>query len=272
MSPLSEELRAYFQGHAAEVERELCAAIESEGDRFSSQERLLRRFRDSVALLMDRGLGQLNGFIEAHNELCVAVLVLEDPNEPTCIRLDYEPTMSSCSQKFDFRAVLSSGSTVWIEVKTIRPTSQDDWERFERVVESGYIPRNVRVTLDQDWLGGELFHNMYAARSKMLQYSLETEGKITSCLSSARDDTTLLAFFSDGFRWHLDELEDFVAFYLTGHYWPGDPFQDMQQHYMTEHNITFTRNIKSFAFIRRPIRLVRPDRVMWKVEPPALPG
>ena len=65
----------------------------------------------------------------------------------------------------------------------------------------------------------------------------------------------------------LERFRDSAAGLLDGE----DPFQNRQQHFMSENGIVLARNIDQFVFVRRPGRLVRPDRVGWRVQPPVLP-
>ena len=72
----------------------------------------------------------------------------------------------------------SDGVTVWLDVKTIKPEPKDKWEQFERAREDDLIPENVIVGLFKEWMGGEIWHGWFAARGRMLEYTLELEQKI----------------------------------------------------------------------------------------------
>ena len=85
-------------------------------------------------------------------------------------------------------------------MKTIRPKPNDRWEQFEKAVREGWFPDNVRVILSKQWLGGELWHNMFAARACMLEYALELEAKIRDGgLASEKKAAFILAFGGAGF-------------------------------------------------------------------------
>ena len=40
-----------------------------------------------------------------------------------------------------------------------------------------FLENNV-VAVSKEWMGGEIWHQMFAARARMLEYTLELEGKI----------------------------------------------------------------------------------------------
>jgi hypothetical protein len=138
---------------------------------------------------------------------------------------------------------------VLIEVKTIRPAikdpkeAQDDWSKFERVVKDCLIPSNCEVLIDEDLLGGVIWHNMIAVRSSMLSYSLELEQKIRGCEINHENTIVVLAFWSTNIfsiPWYSDDLQDFVTFYKTGSHRQDDHLRKMEAH----HTERMTRNQK----------------------------
>ncbi len=266
---MPEEYRKWFEAFIQQAEEELCSRLAAEQRRFLSWGQIVSRFRESASRLLERGLDALNQFREAHNELCVAVKILDDKN--ICTRLDYEPPMENCQQRFDFYVTMTEKRPCWVEVKTIHPASQDDWEKYKNIIEKGRIPDNVQVVYEEEWLGGELWHYAYTSRSKMLEYSLSVEEKIQSCQINRDKEMCMVVFCGDGFRWDLDALEDFVSFYRTGKHWPGDPFQDMEKHYIEQNGIALLRNIDHFAFFRRREIELHPDKIVWSVQPARWP-
>lgn len=107
--------------------------------------------------------------------------------------------------------------TVFVDVKTIQPKSIDRWDRFETANRERWFPDNASVVLSKSWLGGKLWHSMFAARSRMREHALELEKKIALGKLADRESTHfILALCGAGFHWHEGELEDFVAFYRTG--------------------------------------------------------
>ena len=58
-------------------EQDLCAFLEAENNRFPSNRTLLSRYRKAYDICFDRGYSDLDQFMEAHNELCAAVALLQ---------------------------------------------------------------------------------------------------------------------------------------------------------------------------------------------------
>jgi hypothetical protein len=123
---------------------------------------------------------------------------------------------------------VSNGITCYTEVKTINPITQDDWDKYQNASGGRRFPEDTLLIFDNEWLGGELYHDAYAARTKMMDYTLFLEEKIQKCLENTADKVTFLALFTNGFHWHLDELEDFVFYYRNGLHFSGDPFAKME--------------------------------------------
>jgi hypothetical protein len=143
-------------------------------------------------------------------------------------------------------------------LEAIREGLREDW-----------FPENVRVVLSKPRLGGELWHNMFATRSRMLEYALELEAKIRAGgLANDKNATFILAFCGDGFHWRQDGLEDFVAFYQAGTHRPDDPFAKAEAKYIRDENITLDRSISRFACLIRSQFEIRHWRVNWNVQPP----
>jgi hypothetical protein len=81
----------------------------------------------------------------------------------------------------------------------------------------------------------------------------------------------VLALCSDGFRWHRDQLEDFVSFYSGGVYRGDDTFSQAEQKYMTDKKISLKRTISRFAYLQRKQGEMGPNRMNWHVRPPRDP-
>ena len=182
--------------------------------------------------------------------------------------LDYEPPFSKCAKRIDFKVMPVKGEEIFFDVKTINPVSQDDWPKYEDAIARELFPSNVSVDLRKERLGGELWHDMTAARAKMLEYSIEVEKKIASCAAEIGEIPVILAFCSDEFKWHLDSLEDFVDFYRTGRYRNDDPFSKMTAHYILGKSIVLTRRISRFAYFGRPNSEIMPETICWDVRGP----
>jgi hypothetical protein len=255
-----------FSGFIQEIEGEICAKILKEKGRFPSVDKLVNRFRESSTELLKEGpRRRFRKFQENHNELCVAFYILR--NEEGCSKLEYEPSFSTCPKRIDFRATFAQGVT-FFDVKTINPISQDDWSKYEDAIARGLFPQRVKVHLEENWLGGEIWHDMTAARSKMLEYAIEVEEKISSCIADIVSASVVLAFCGDEFKWHKDDLEDFVDFYRTGRYRYDDAFSKMEAHHISEKSIFLTRRISRFAYFGRPNFEITPRTVSWDVRGP----
>jgi hypothetical protein len=238
--------------------------------RLTGIESCLERFRSSVEALRQQRTGAALAAVEEyHNELCVAEeLLLFD--EPPFSLIEYEPLLPNADGRIDFRA--TNDHSVWfVEVMTIHPELKDRWDQYQRVVEAGHITDNVTIHFDRQWMGGELWHQKFSARAKMLEYSLELEGRIQRGGVDAPKHGFVLALFSDGFAWHEDELEDFVAFYRTGRHRLDDGLAKMERHAFEEAGRTLTRRISAFAYFCRPVFELLPTGKNWNVRPPKEP-
>lgn len=257
--------KSLFQNFFDEAERSLISSLEHKKDIFPSSATLLNRYRAAGQHVLKGDFSALRSFHEVHNEVCAAAEVLQDSNVK---RVEYEPTINNCKKKFDFHISMADGLVRLMEVKTIHPISKDDWAKFKAAGEKGLFPNNTYLLLGEEGLGGELYHNSYAARGKMLDYTLEMEDKIESCCKNVEETVTFLVFFTDGFDWHLDELEDFVFFYRSGIHYPGDPFAVMEDDFIKKEGIVLKKVIHYLSYLRRPKNEIRPNKMVWNVSAP----
>ena len=158
--------------------------------------------------------------------------------------------------------------TFYIDVKTIKPESKDRWEQFVRARKEKWLPENVGVELDQEWLGGTLWHYMFASRARMLEHALELENKIAEGALGTDNVAFILALCGEGFYWHEHDLEDFVSFYSNGRHRADDPFSQVELKYMAEKRLHLNGTISSFAFMIRRQGEVRQRLLKWHVQPP----
>lgn len=260
----------WVKGYAAEVQKTFRQEFEVAADRFKDGQTLLDRFNAAIETVLKNGRGHFRAVDEAHNELCIASALLSN-KQLKFVRLEYEPPLPGCARTIDFRATADNGQIAYVDVKTIRPEDTDRWDQFERARTEGWFPENVIVGISEQWLGGEIWHAWFAARGRMLEYSLELEEKIAEAGLQADNAIFALALCSDGFRWHLDQLEDFVAFYFTGAYREDDSFSQVERKYMTDKKISLKRTITRFAYFQRKQGEIRPNRINWHVRPPRDP-
>ena len=138
---------------------------------------LLQWFNQAKDSVVSNGWANWSGIETAHNELCVAGAIVQAPN-CRIEELAYEPAPATGVRTIDFRAKGSDGRLWFIDVKTIAPEFIDRWEQFETAKSQNWLPDRTDLVLLRDWLGGELWHSKTAARSRMLEYTLELEGKL----------------------------------------------------------------------------------------------
>jgi hypothetical protein len=260
----------WVKAHAAEVQKTFGQEFGAAADRFKDGQVLLYRFNAAIESVLKNGKGYFRAVDEAHNELCVASALLSN-KQLKFVRLEYEPPLPGCARTIDFRATADNRQIAYVDVKTIKPEDTDRWHQFERARNEGWFPENVIVGISQQWLGGEIWHAWFAARGRMLEYSLELEQKIAEAGLEADKAIFVLALCGDGFRWHQDQLEDFVAFYSTGAYRADDSFSQVEHKYMTDKEISLKRTISRFAYFQRKQGEIRPNRINWHVRSPSDP-
>jgi len=268
MQKMSDEDQTWLRNYVAKVEQEFCSRLGADRDRFPSYNKLLRKFREAASRLLERGWPSLSAFDEMHNELCVADGILAKGSDSYCIRLEYEPPLLSCKQSIDFRATMTDERSTHYDVKTIHPVTKDDWQKFETARDKNHFPDHVNVHLEKEGLGGELWHNMFTARSKMLEYALELEAKIKNCGITREEAVCILVLCSNRFDWHLDQLEDFVAFYRSGKHSWDDEFARMEKYDMESKNIRLSGTIDEFVYVERLPIAVKPRRIIRLVPTP----
>jgi hypothetical protein len=261
---------AWVKAHAAAVNETFGREFEVARDRFKGGQVLLDRFSAAIEWVLKNGRGYFRAVDEVHNEICIASALLAN-RRLRFIRLEYEPALPGCAWTIDFRATADTGQIVYIDVKTIKPEDTDRWDQFEKAMREGWIADNVQVAISQQWLGGEIWHTWFAARARMMEYTLELESKIAEGNPAGENMLFLLALCGDGFRWQQDGLEDFVSFYYSGVHRADDAFSKVELKYMADKKITLNRTISQFAYMKRPQSQIRQTRLNWKVRPPREP-
>lgn len=268
--PLRQDEIDWMNTYADEVLTAFRARFGSAADRFKTSQPLLDRFSSAINAVQGNSRALFRAVDEAHNELCVASALL-DNSDPVFTCIEYEPSLADCAKSIDFRATTDGGIAVYVDVKTIKPLAKNRWEKFERARTECWFPSNISVLLSKEGLGGELWHNMFAARGRMLEYSLELEQKIAEGNLGGGNSLFVLALCGDGFSWHEDEFEDFVSFYYSGAHRGDDPFGNAEARYVQEKGIVLTREISQFACMRRPQGEIFSKRLNWNVQPPRHP-
>lgn len=249
--PFSDEEISRVKTYASDVLSVFRAQFSDAANRFSSSEPLLRRFAREINNVLANGSSYFHAVDEAHNELCIASALLLN-STPRFSRLAYEPLIAGCAKTIDFRAISDDGLTVFVDVKTIEPGGKDRFDQYQKALRENWLPHRVNLILPPQYYGGEEWHNMVAARSRMLEHTLEFEEKIDSGKLKANNTVLVLAFCANSFSWHESELEDFVSFYFTGIHRPDDPFSSMEAKHINEGKIALARTISRFAYMFRP--------------------
>jgi hypothetical protein len=253
--------------HAAAVEQHFRSVLSSHAARCCGSESCFNRFLSSIRALRESPTVVALAAVEAcHNELCVLQELLEQRDHPFSM-VEYEPKLSRGDHRIDFRAT-NDIATWFVEVKTIHPELKDRWDQYERATRLGRITDGVTIHFEREWMGGELWHNKFSARARMLEYASEFEERITTGALEGPGREFVVALFSDGFAWHEDELEDFVAFYRTGTHRADDGLAKMEDHDMRTRGRSFARLISTFAYCCRPPFKLVPTEVTWNVKPP----
>jgi hypothetical protein len=261
---------AWVKAHAAEVTQTFGGEFATASDRFTQGQVLLDRFGRAIDSVLKNGRGHFRAVDEAHNEMCIASALLGN-TRLRFARLEYEPPLPGCVRTIDFRATAEDGLIAYIDVKTIKPQPADRWDQFEKAMKEDWIADNVQVAISAEWLGGEIWHAWFAARSRMLEYTLEMEQKITEGSLAAEKVLFILALCGDGFHWHEDGLEDFVSFYCNGIHRADDAFSKVELRYISERKKTLDRTISRFAYMKRPQSQIRQSRLNWNFKPPRDP-
>lgn len=265
------EFTARVEAFVADVRSQLLPCLESEEERFPSASGLVSRFNERAARLLERGPSELSGYREAHNELVVAAELLSERNALTLAALEYEPPIPGANKRFDFHVSHSDAKESWLEVKTIYPEDQDDWAKFVALRDRGRFPDTVQVLLQEELLGGESFHDSYAARAHLLDYALEVEEKIRACGIDWQQAPCHLVVCTSAYKLPLHEIEAFVSFYRSGAHAPWDEFGPMEEHSMRLKRQKLLGTITRFAYFDRPTTEIWPKNFNWNVQPPSLP-
>lgn len=222
LSLFGEDVRQIYHGPVAGAG----SRIERGQVLWSQLEKMLSEARKSGDGLYSRPLA------EKMNELAVAKVLLDDRHIVGPIQ--YEPTILLSGRRIDLVAIREADK-LYVEVKTIHPRTvgaEAAWNRFLALRQ--HYPANVEVLPEQNGMGGQIYANLVASRSKFLAYALEFESRLQEAKGIV-DGPGALVFCGTGFPWRLVDLEDFADFYRWGNHRQDDPFQIMEQHFMEQH-------------------------------------
>jgi hypothetical protein len=187
---------------------------------------------------------------ERINELAVAKILAEDKGLRGPI--SYEPNLLPSGRKIDFVADRLRDN-VYIEVNTVHPEIADTEEAWKNYVErSKHHPKHANFVVHKDWMGGQLYDNTFASRSRFLEYTLDFEPRLAEA-KQVREGPGLLVFCGNGVRWHRSNLEDFADYYYSRRHRQDDPFALMEKHHIETEKLQFLHNVDNFGCVRRPI-------------------
>jgi hypothetical protein len=240
-----------------------------DGSRLERGSKLWGQFTDAIAAYRRQGKDRLPALIERVNEMAVARILINDPTFAPG-KILYEPRIAVDDRRIDFVVREAEGGSLYIEVKTVRPTandSEDNWEKYETRKERH--TEHVTYHVEKRWMGTTIYGNSFSARSKFMEYTLDFETRLAEA-DKVQPGRGMLVFCGGGLEWHLSELKDFADFYLTGRHRLDDPFAKMEADHLRKGNIELKRNIAAFGFMKRPMNCITEEEWIPDVRGPIL--
>lgn len=240
LSRFADEVRQIYHG-----------PVTGQGSRIERGQVLWAQLEQILAYARANGDGLYSRpLAEKMNELAVAKVLLDDRHLAGPIR--YEPDILPSGRRIDFVAIREV-DWLYVEVKTIHPTavdSQATWSRFLEL--RRHHPANVRIMLEQDGMGGQIYANLVASRSKFLNYAIDFESRLQEAKGIV-GGLGALVFCGTGFPWQLDALEDFADFYRLGNHRQDDVFAIMETHSMAQQGQVLLGNIDHISYLKRAV-------------------
>jgi len=182
------------------VEESICPVLSREVKRFPTKDKLLKKYRDERIAWENGSNNCSDGITAIVNEMCFAKELLLMGNGKTYISIDYEKRIPNTAKTIDF-FVQTNDKETYFDVKTVQPEERDDWKKYEEAKQGGYFPSNTDLVLDQEFEGGEIFHDYFAARGRFLEYTKEFEEKIEQ-IPHHDQYIFIMVFCGNGFDWH----------------------------------------------------------------------
>jgi len=206
---------------------------------------------------------------ERINELAVAKVLADDKHLRGPIT--YEPNLLPSKRKIDFVADRLRDN-LYVEVKTVHPNTADTEEAWNIYLKlSEHHPKHANFIAHKDWMGGKLYGDTFASRSKFLDYTRAFEDRLSEA-KKLRFGPGILIFCGNGVRWHRSNLEDFADFYHAGRHRQDDPFALMEKHEMERRGVKLIGNIDHFACLRRSVERARMEDLYYPVRGPSFGG
>lgn len=158
---------------------------------------LWQQFQSAIEACIAGAMGCERQLSEKINEMATAKVLVEDHTIEG--ELFYEPDILPSGRKIDFVAKRATDN-LYVEVKTVRPETPDNevsWARYQEL--RRFHPENVNFIVREDWMGGMIYGNIFASRSKFLQYSLAFEERLDEAQGVAAGPGVLV-FCGTGFQ------------------------------------------------------------------------
>jgi hypothetical protein len=256
------------EAHIAAVETFYRPTILGPGSRLEGGPKLWRQFEGARDAFRP-GTPSFQPVYERINEMAAAQILLTD-DSLAAAKVAYEPSIAADESLIDFVVSMPDGRTIYIEVKTIHPRTEDgdaSWGKYEQ--RRAHHPEHVAYLVQKDWLGGQIYGDSFSARGAFMTYARQFEERLAAA-TAVRPGEGILMICGTGFPWHRSELEDFADFYRSGQHRADDPFAKMEAHSIATGSIVLRRNISEFAFLKRPMDRVAAQAWCAKVRGPAL--
>jgi hypothetical protein len=237
--------------------------------RIERGEILFKQFEEEAAALIAKPSGDDRALAERVNEMAVAKILADDPTITG--KITYEPNILPSGRKIDF-VVEREKDNLYVEVKTVHPRKADTEAAWQLYLDRrpNHQP-NAEFHVEKEWMGGAIYGNTFASRSRFLEYALDFEVRLAEA-KKVKPGPGILVFCGTGFPWHLSNLEDFADFYLVGTHRQDDPFALMELHHIEHEKLSLLRNIDHFAFVRRATEQAKITSFVWPVRGPKFGG
>lgn len=87
------------------------------------------------------------------NEMTFAKWILDNSKVS---EVYYESELDGTDKTIDFLVALIGGDAhIYYDLKTIQPTINDDWDKYEKFKKESWLTPGTGLTMDKDLLGGE---------------------------------------------------------------------------------------------------------------------
>jgi hypothetical protein len=123
--------------------------------------------------------------------------------------------------------------------------------------------RQADFIAHKDWMGGRVYGNTFAPRSRILEYTPDFETRLTEA-KKITPGPGLLVFCGNGVRWHRSNLEDFADFYHAAKHRQDDPFALMEDDHIKKEKLQIARNVD--------IEQAAETCFVWPVRGPSIGG